>query len=198
MLPTSIDCNERFKFLTDTSQGYYLLFATSEMLSQRGGTAPLWHMECADQSSMDAALRWVEIRRDLWPAWGAMVITKGFPTFRKHLAKLMKKEPIEAVCACVVQKLADPCELALGQLLGGNLGVRTEIVYRHRFATVEARDRFFKWFNRNLDSSKLDELVAVGFKSGTTQLSDALDDIAGDPSRYGAASGARQEKEKAA
>ena len=77
MLPASIHCIERFEFLTDTNQGYYLLFATSEMLSRRGGRAPLWHMECADRRSLDAALRWVEIRRDQWPAWGAMVTTLG-------------------------------------------------------------------------------------------------------------------------
>lgn len=194
MLPTSIDYNERFKFLTDTRQGHYLLFATTEMLSQSGGRAPLWHMECADQRSMEAALRWVEIRRSEWPTWGAMVTTKGFPFFRRHIAKLMKRQPIEAVLACVVQKLVDPCEVGIGQLLGGDSGVRTEIVYRHRFATAEARKRFFSWFNRNLDSSKVDELLAVGFKSGTTGLADALDDIAGDPSCYEVARGARCEE----
>lgn len=194
MLPASIHCIERFEFLTDTNQGYYLLFATSEMLSQRGGRAPLWHMECADRRSLDAALRWVEIRRDQWPAWGAMVTTLGFPIFRQHFEDLMEKEPIEAILASVVQKLADPCQIGLGQLLGGEKGVRTDIVYRHRFATARAKSRFFKWFNRHLTSSKVDELIALGFKSGTTALSDALDDIAGDPSRYGKA--ARERKEK--
>lgn len=192
MLPTAIDCNERFRFLTDTRQGHYLLFATTEMITQQGGRAPLWHMECADQKSVEAALRWVEFRRDQWPAWGAMVTTKGFNTFRKHLAKLMKKEPIEAVLAGVVQKLADPCEIALGHLLGRGDNLRTDIVYRHRFATAEVRRRFFKWFNRGLESSKADELIAIGFKSGTTALSEALDDIAGDPAYYGAASPAKK------
>lgn len=195
MLPNSIDCNERFKFLTDTRQGYYLLFATAEMLAQTGGRAPLWHMECADRNSMDAALRWVEIRRNLWPAWGAMITKKGFEPFRKHLAKLMRKEPIELILASVVKKLADPCEIALGQLMDGTRGVRTEIIYRHRFATAEARNRFFKWFVP--DMMKIDDVIAVGFNSGTTALSEALDDIANDPSLHENRSGSRGQKQAA-
>ena len=185
MLPTYVHCNEHFKFLTDTRQGYYLLFATAKMLLQKGGVEPLWHMQFADHNSMTAGLRWVEIRRDQWPAWGAMITTKGFNAFRRHLAKLMKKDPIEAILASVVQKFADPCEIGLGQLLGGDNGVRTEIVYRHRFATPQAKSRFFKWFNRHLASSKVDEFITLGFESGTAALSNALDDIAGDASRYG-------------
>ena len=146
---------------------------------------------------MEAALRWVEIRRDRWPAWGAMITTKGFSTFRKYLAKLMKNEPIEAVIGSVVQSLADPCEIALGQLLDGSKGIRTEIVYRHRFATAEARRRFFKWFTRTFSSANLDPLIEIGFKSGTTALSDALDDIAGDPACNGPTSGAAKQKKAA-
>ena len=198
MLPNSIHCNERFKFLTDTRQGYCLLFATTEMLSQRGGRAPLWHMECADQRTLDAALRWVEIRRDQWPAWGAMVTTKGFPAFRRHITKFMKKEPIEAVLASVVQKVEDPCEIALGHVLSGKKGVRTEIVCHHRFATAEGRNRFFKWFDGGADSRKVDQLIDVGFKFGLTALSTALDDIAGDPSLHEVPNSERDENQVAA
>ena len=178
MLPTHIQENEFYTFVIDQRHGHYVVLTSQEMLSREGPVEPLWHREAADERSFDALLRWVMVRRGRWQEWGQLAEALGPTAFYQHMRERMAVEPLEECTGSVLQREDDPREIVLGEMMHDPRGLHIEELYRHRFASPKARERFFDWFytDRNCDSTA--DLLLIALNEGTAQLGRRLDEIA--------------------
>ena len=179
MLLTHIDPNARHTFAADRRNGFHLLFVTTDMLKQ-SYFEPHWVREAGDERSFAALLRWTSVRRDQWQAWGRLAEAIGREAFYQHMRDLMTAEPIAECTGTVVQRQDDIREIVLGEMLAGTDGVVIEELYRHRFASAAARDRFYDWFYTDRNCDSVAALLQIGYNQGTAALGRALDALADD------------------
>lgn len=181
MLPASYDDNAAYAVLADRRQGFHFVLTSQELLSQPQPFDPLWVFECGDQRSMNAAGRWLAVRRGQWQEWGELAEKEGRRALGQHMADLMAQEPIGEVQWTLVQSAPDPRMLILGEVVLTHDGPRHEILYQHRFSTTGKRKRFYDWFHDNANNGGPESLINVGVEQGTAVLATKLEEIAAHP-----------------
>ncbi|MEH3100056.1 hypothetical protein [Sphingomonas adhaesiva] len=97
----------------------------------------------------------------------------GAPGYRMSLGDPLLLEPVTLH--------ADPREITIGEQLQGGSGMRSEPIYRHRFASAEMRDRFGRWLQASDNLHVLEGLVQLAYSEGTKALSLELDRLAAAP-----------------
>lgn len=178
MLTSYIAQDEFYKFVIDRRSGLRIVFTSQEMMERKGQVEPLWHREAGDQRSFEALIRWAGVRRAKWQIWGELAETIGRDAFYQHMRDLMAAEPVVECTGTVVQRQEDPCELVMGEMMHGITGIQVEELYRHRFASPQARDSFYDWFFTDRNCGLAAALLQIGYSHGTSALGDALDEIA--------------------
>lgn len=181
MLPKSFDDTGAYVVLADSRQGFHFVLTSQELLSGPQPFDPLWIFECGDQRSMNAAGRWLAVRRGQWQEWGALADQKGRQALGEHIAELMAREPIGEAQFTIVRGDPDPRSLSLGEMLITHAGQRQEILYQHRFSTSGKRKRFFDWFHANASNGSAERLMNLAVAEGTAALAIKLEEIAADP-----------------
>lgn len=181
MLPKSFDDTGAYAILADSRQGFHFVLTSQELLSQPQPFDPLWVFECGDQRSMNAAGRWLAVRRGHWQEWGALADKEGRRALGEHMAELMAREPIGEVQATIVRADPDPRSLSLGEMVFTHAGPRHEILYQHRFSTSGKRKRFFDWFRSNASNGSPECLISLAVEEGTAAIATKLEEIAANP-----------------
>lgn len=178
MLPKVIDNNEPYTFMSSPDR-LSLLFASKLELEHGGLIQPLWVRETANARTLQALLRWVAVRRDLWTAWGKLATTVGHVAIARHIERLLEASPLrEVVGTFVYPHDDDACTIILGETLAGGAGLAFDTLYLHRFASPQMRERFFTRFNTGDNNRAAEELVHIGYNIGTDTVGDLLDRIA--------------------
>ena len=180
MLPTYIEVNEKYRFVIDNRNSLCVIFATQAMMNAKVPTEPLWHREAGNDESMRALVRWVGIRRAHWQEWGRLAEAIGRDAFYRHMHDLMTAEPPALCTGTVVQRQADPREIAIGEMMHGPAGLHLEMLCRHRFASPAACDRFYEWFLTDRNCDLADPLLQIAYSQGTAALGQVLDELATD------------------
>lgn len=183
MLPVYLDDNAPYAIVGATRQGFHIVLASKEMLAQTKPAMPLWEFECGDQRSLNAVAHWCAVRRSQWQEWGEIAESRGRHALAKHMAKLIDEQPIGEVEATIVRAGSDPSVLGLGEMVSTSQGLRTEILYQHRFSSPEKRAQFFKWFQRNFDNGSVETLITLGIREGTATLAEALEELVVSPGK---------------
>lgn len=181
MLPEHIDEDGRYQVLADETRGLYLLLVTADMLERPVPFTPLWAIPCGDYETYLALRRWLSVRRDRWQGWGELAEALGHEAFDRHMRALIGAEPLQHAIATVVQNTHDPLELLLGEQVESVAGRGVEILYRHRFASADARAGFDRWFGTRRNFLAVEELLKVGYARGTRALGALLDELAAQP-----------------
>ncbi|QXQ06127.1 hypothetical protein KX816_18390 [Sphingosinicellaceae bacterium] len=145
MLLQHIDDSGSHLFVGDIRDGYLFVLLTRAMFERGGHINPLWGRAATDRRTFDELGRWLSIRRDQWPAWGRLAEAVDHEAVGRHMSKLLTETPIAEVIGTVVRKHEDPVEVVFGEMLFSRNGTDFEEVYRHRFTTSAARDRFRDW-----------------------------------------------------
>jgi hypothetical protein len=182
MLPTHIE-NENYRFVIYNRNPLCILFASQAMINARVPTESLWHREAANKESMRALARWVGVRRASWQEWGRLAEAIGRDAFYRHMHDLMIAEPPALCTGTVVQRQDDPREIAMGEVTHGASGMRFEVLYRHRFASPAASDRFYDWFLTDRNCDLADSLLQIAYSKGTAALGKILDDLAAETAK---------------
>jgi hypothetical protein len=177
MLPVSFDDNAAYAVLADCRKGFYLVFVTKEMLDQTK-IEPLWVFASGNKRSMNAASRWLSVRRGKWQEWGELAQMEGRAALSKHLAELMEKEPIGEVQSNVILGNPGSRSIGLGEMLVTNFGLREEILYEYRFSTFGKSQRFFEWLYSEEGNEGLVHLIDLAMAQGTAPLAIKLEEIA--------------------
>lgn len=177
MLPKKIDYDGPYVF-KGAPDRLHIVFASREAFLETPVKA-LWAREVANLRTLLALQRWVAVRRDLWEDWGRLAETDNRDAIVAHMEKLLAEQPIGEVMGTIVRRIdGDDRLISLGEMVFGAGGLRMEELYRHRFATAQARDRFLDWFHTGDNMQAAEELVHVGFCLGTDAVGRALDRIA--------------------
>jgi len=179
MLQDRIDNDsEPYRILIDSHHPHRLLLVTRAMLERRGEVEPLWHRDAADARSFKALIQWTAIRRDRWQEWGQLAECLGHRAFYQHMRERMEIEPVAECIGTLVTRRDDPVEIMIGESMHGPLGLFTQPLYVHRFASPAARDRFYDWLFADENVHAMNDLAALGYADGALALGKALDRIA--------------------
>ena len=178
MLPEHISQDEKYKFVIDNRQGFYIVFVPGYLFGHHTPFEPLWHRQAGDERSFRALVRWVGVRRARWQEWGRLAEALGRNAFYQHMHDLMIAEPVAECVGWTVQGLDDPHEVGMGEMIQGPNGLQTEELYRHRFKSAAARDRFFQWFYSDENFNCAPALLQIGYSRGTAELGKTLDELA--------------------
>ena len=181
MLPAIIDRNEHFQIILDDTRGFHALLVTADQLGGSNPMVTLWVGTCLDDATLSALARWLGFRRDQWQDWGKLAERIGHEAFAQHMHAMMVAEPPEHVLGATITLHADPRELTIGEQLQGGSGMRSELIYRHRFASAAMRDRFVRWLPASDDFHVLERLVQLAYSEGTKALGLELDRMAAAP-----------------
>lgn len=197
MLPKIIDNNEPYTFMLRPDR-LSLVFASKHEFEHGGMIQPLWVRETADARALQALLRWVAVRRDLWTAWGKLATAVGHAAMVRHMERLLEASPLGEVVGTFVRRHDDDARaITLGETLAGGAGLAFDTLYVHRFASPQMRERFFAWFNTGNNNRAAEELVHVGYNTGTDTVGELLDRIAAEMPGAAPASGATASKRTA-
>lgn len=178
MLLSAFDDSAAYDVLGDDRQGLHILLVRRAEIARGGLVNPLYVFPCADENSYLAALRWFAVRRHLWQSWGELGERSGNQALVDHIEALLTDEPIGLVPYSIVQGDAEPKVLCLGDVVQTPTGMRTEILYRHRFSTPGKRKRFLDWFSNNASSGVSQRLIDLAVAAGTAKVAVILEDIA--------------------
>lgn len=181
MLPAIIDRNEHFQFVLDDTHGFQALLVVAGQLGVSMPSMPLWVGTCLERRTLLALTRFLGLRRDQWQRWGRLAGCIGEKAFAQHMHAMMVAEPLEHVLGATITLHADPRELTIGEQLQGGSGMRSEPIYRHRFASAAMRDRFVRWLQASDDFHVLERLVQIAYSEGTKALGLELDRLAAAP-----------------
>lgn len=188
MLPRIIDNTEKYSFMASRNGRLSIGFASAEAFARVGEIPVLWAQEVPDERTLLAMLRWVAVRRHLWDAWGRLAEAVGQQAFGRHMERLLTENPIGEVTGTLVHKVEDDDRaIVLGEVLSTRTGLKTDQLYRHRFGSTLARQRFFDWLYTSDNLSAAEELVLIGFNMGTDAVAEALETIAALPDQSAAA-----------
>ncbi len=181
MLPAIIDRNEDFQIILDDTRGFHALLVVADELGGSKPIVPLWVGTCLDRGTLCALTRWLGFRRDQWQRLGRLAECIGEKAFAQHMHAMMVAEPLEHVLGATITLHADSRELTIGEQLQGGSGMRSEPIYRHRFASAVMRDRFVRWLQASNDFPVLERLVQLAYSEGTKALGLELDRLAAAP-----------------
>ena len=181
MLPAIIDRNEHFQIILDDTRGFHALLVSADQLGGSNPMVPLWFGTCLDGVTLSALARWVGFRRDQWQAWGALAERIGRNAFAQHMHQMFAAEPLENVMGTTMTLQVDPLEVTIGEQLQDSFRMRTELIYRHRFASAAMRDRFDRWLHTGDNFQALERLVHLAYSQGTKALGLELDRLAAAP-----------------
>lgn len=177
-MPKIIDNNEPYSFRSCPDR-LSLVFTSKHELEHCGMIQPLWVHETADARTLLALQRWLAVRRDLWTGWGKLATAVGHAAMARHMERLLDASPLGEVIGTFVHLHDDDASaITLGETLAGGAGLAFETLYVHRFASPQMRERFFEWFHTGNNNRAAEELVHVGFNTGTDFVGDLLDRIA--------------------
>lgn len=178
MLPATIDNNQPYAIVTADCEDFLIIFGRKDLERPDQSIEPLWGMKCRDETSCEAACRWFLVRRALWQSWGRLIEGDGAAAYDEHIRRLMAAEPFGPVQATLIQADPEPRVLNLGDMVWTHQGIRSEILYSHRFSTPGKRKRFYDWLVDNVSSDRPARLMDVGVNQGTAALAKALECIA--------------------
>jgi hypothetical protein len=178
MLPAIIDRNERFQIMFDDTRGFHALLVTSDQLGSPKPFVPHWVGTCLDRGTLNALVRWLAFRRDQWQDWGRLAERIGRDAFAQHMHEMRAVEPLKHVIGTTMMLQDDPCEVTIGEQLQDESRVRTELIYRHRFASAAMRNRFHRWFHTGDNFYALEGLVHLAYSGGAKALGIELDRLA--------------------
>lgn len=181
MLPAIIDRNEHFQIILDDTRGFHALLVVAGQLGVSMPIVPLWVGTCLDRGTLFALTRWLGFRRDQWQRWGRLAECIGEKAFAQHMHEMIVAEPLEHVMGTTMTLQDDRREIAIGEQLQGGSGMRSELIYRHRFASAAMRDRFDRWLQASDNFYVLEGLVHLAYSEGTKALGIELDRLAAAP-----------------
>lgn len=181
MLPAIIDRNEHFQIILDDTRSFHALLVTADQLGGSNPFVPLWVGTCLDDGTLYALARWLGFRRDQWQDWGKLAERIGRNAFAQHMHEMFAAEPLENVMGTTMTLQDDRREITIGEQLQGGSGMRSELIYRHRFASAAMRDRFDRWLQASGNFHVLEGLVHLAYSEGTRALGIELDRLATAP-----------------
>lgn len=178
MFVKRVDPTPYHHFVFDTANGFFLVFKNADMSGTREKPfMPHWVAPCGDRRSLDAMCRWTAARRDKWQEWGELAGRIGRQAFSRHMHQLIEDEPLAEVVGTLFSRGDDPLELLLGETLQGPNGLRSEVLYVHRFKTAADYHAFnklcFKTENRDIPQT----LVAVGYNEGSDAVGELIEKL---------------------
>lgn len=178
MLSVTVEQDAVYEVQCGTYNSCYIALVRNDVIDDYGLPKLLWTFQCGNERSLDAAAHWFAVRRGLWNEWGQLVEKKGARALSEHIEALMAADPIGEVYYTLIQRDDDPKILNLGEMLMTNEGLRSHILYKHRFSTPGKRKRFFKWLEPNISNGSPEQLLNIGVKQGSEALAKMLERIA--------------------